>query len=223
MPVATLDSVFIVDDDPATRESMIALIQSHGLQAESFESGEDFLSRFDRSKAGCLVLDVRMSGMSGLELQERLVEEGIELPVVVVTGYGDIPTAVRAMRNGAATFLEKASGCQKLWDCISQALTDAAATRESSAQKTDIRRRMATLTPDERHVLEKLLDGCPNKTIARELDLGLRTVELRRAMILQKMQASSLAELVRMVVQVGPLPGQNGAGREQAGVPHLPR
>lgn len=223
MFVATLDSVFIVDDDPATRESMVALIQSHGLQAESFESGEDFLTRFDRSKTGCLVLDVRMTGMSGLELQERLAEEGIDLPVVVVTGYGDIPTAVRAMRNGAATFLEKASGCHKLWDSISQALANAAANREFSSQKADIRRRMATLTSDERRVLEKLLDGYPNKTIARELDLGLRTVELRRAMILQKMQASSLAELVRMVVQVEPLSGQNSANREQTAAPHLPR
>lgn len=223
MPVATLDSVFIVDDDPATRESMVALIQSHGLQAESFESGEDFLSRFDRSKVGCLVLDVRMSGMSGLELQERLAEEGIELPVVVVTGYGDIPSAVRAMRNGATTFLEKASGGQKLWDSISQALANAAAIREFSSQKTDIRRRIMTLTSDERRVLEKLLDGCPNKTIARELDLGLRTVELRRAMILQKMQASSLAELVRMVVQAGPLPGHHHISREQTATPHLPR
>jgi two-component system, LuxR family, response regulator FixJ len=201
MPIATLDAVFIVDDDPAARDSMAALIQSHGLQAETYESGEDFLARFDRNKAGCLVVDVRMAGMSGLELQDRLIEEGIELPVIVITGYGDIPTAVRAMRGGAITFLEKACGHEKLWNSISQALESGAASRDTRLQKSEIRRRQATLTPDERRVLDKLLDGRPNKTIARDLDLGLRTVELRRAMLLQKMQASSLAELVRLVVQ----------------------
>ncbi|HEY2826093.1 MAG TPA: response regulator [Pirellulales bacterium] len=216
MSTATLDSVFIVDDDPAARDSMAALIQSRGLQAETYESGEDFLDRYDRSKSGCLVIDVRMAGMSGLDLQDRLVEEGIDLPVVVITGYGDIPTAVRAMRNGAATFLEKAPGHNKLWDSISQAMENGAATRSERLLRYEIRRRLATLTPDERRVLDKLIQGRPNKTIARDLDLGLRTVELRRAMILQKMLASSLAELVRMVVQAGdyPLPGPDTPGSD---------
>jgi FixJ family two-component response regulator len=203
MSVASLDPVFIVDDDPAARESMVALVQSHGLMAETYESGEDFLTRFDRSKTGCLVVDVRMSGMSGLELQERLIQEGIDLPTVVITGYADIPAAVRAMRNGASTFLEKACGYQKLWDSISQALATSAASRDRRVQRSEIRRRLTSLTADERRVLEKLIDGRPNKSIARDLDLGLRTVELRRAMILQKMQASSLAELIRMVLIAG--------------------
>jgi two-component system, LuxR family, response regulator FixJ len=203
MSTATLDPIFIVDDDPAARESMAALVQSHGLQAEQYESAEDFLSRFDRAKCGCLIVDVRMSGISGLELQERLLEEGVELPTIVITGYADIPAAVRAMRNGAATFLEKACPQEKLWESISQALQQAAHVRNRRSQRIEIRRRLATLTADELRVLEKLLIGQPNKSIARELDLGLRTVELRRATILQKMQASSFAELVRFVVQSG--------------------
>jgi FixJ family two-component response regulator len=203
MSTATLDPVFIVDDDPAARDSMAALIQSHGLQTETYDSAEDFLTRFDRARSGCLVVDVRMSGMSGLELQEQLLEEGVDLPVVVITGYADIPAAVRAMRNGAAIFLEKACGQEKLWNSISQALQSGASNRGRRLQRIEIRRRLATLTPDERRVLDKLVDGRPNKTIARDLDLGLRTVELRRAMILQKMLASSLAELVRLVVQSG--------------------
>jgi two-component system, LuxR family, response regulator FixJ len=219
--MAALDPVFIIDDDPAARDSMAALVQSHGLPAEIFASGEEFLAQFDRSKSGCLVVDVRMSGITGLELQARLNEEGIELPVVVISGYGDIPTAVHAMRNGAITFLEKACGYQKLWNSISQALEIGAENRVRRSQQCEIRRRLATLTPDERRVLEKLLDGRPNKAIARDLDLGLRTVELRRAVLLQKMQASSLAELVRMVVQADgqplnitgqPLPDATTAG-----------
>ncbi|HTQ40654.1 MAG TPA: response regulator [Pirellulales bacterium] len=200
MPTATLDPVFIIDDDPAARESMAALIQSHGLQAETFASAEDFLARFDRCQTGCIVVDVRMTGMSGLDLQERLIQEGTDLPLIVITGYGDIPTAVRAMRNGATTFLEKPCSDQKLWESISQALETEAAGRGQRLLRGEVRRRLTTLTSDEHRVLEKLIEGRPNKTIARDLDLGLRTVELRRAMILQKMQASSLAELVRMVV-----------------------
>jgi FixJ family two-component response regulator len=200
MSTFAFETVFIVDDDPAARESMAALIESHGLRSETYESAEDFLGRFDRDKSGCLVIDVRMGGMSGVELQERLCADGIDLPAILITGYGDIPTAVRAMRNGAMTFLEKASGHQKLWDSISQVLASEASTREQRLQRNEIRRRLTRLTSDEHRVLAKLLEGLPNKMIARDLDLGLRTVELRRALILQKMQASSLAELVRMVV-----------------------
>jgi FixJ family two-component response regulator len=226
MSIATLDPVFIVDDDPAARDSMAALIQSHGLQAETFESAEDFLARFDRTRGGCLVLDVRMAGMSGLELQERLNVEGLNLPVIIITGYADIPAAVRAMRNGAITFLEKACGDQKLWDAISRARETEAMARGPRLQRTDIRRRLATLTLDERRVLDKLIDGRPNKAIARDLDLGLRTVELRRAMILQKMQASSLAELVRLVVQSGQQPLVSPVAfpsDASAGLPNSPR
>jgi FixJ family two-component response regulator len=194
------DPVFVVDDDPAARESVAALIRSHGWEAETFDSAEAFLAQFDRRRHGCLVVDVRMTGMSGVELQEHLKQEGVELPVIVITGYGDIPTAVQAMRGGARMFLEKPCNDQQLCESIFQALQAQAISRRQRELRTAIHGRLATLTGDEHRVLQSLLSGKPNKTIARDLDLGLRTVELRRATILQKMQASSLAELVRMVM-----------------------
>ena len=205
MSIATSDPVFIVDDDPAARESVAALVRSHGLEAETFESAEDFLARFDRLKDGCLIIDMRMTGMCGLKLQELLRAEGVELPVIIITGYGDITTAVQALRGGAQTFLEKTCNDQLLWEAICQALACQAQLRSQRAHRAQIRSRLAALTPEEHQVLQKLVAGNPNKTIAKELDLGLRTVELRRANILHKMQAASLAELVRMVVAAGAL------------------
>lgn len=196
------DQVFIVDDDPASRESVAALVRSHGVDAETFASAEDFLARFDHHSNGCLVIDVRMSGMSGIELLEQLKRQGIELPVIVITGYGDVPSAVRAMRAGATTFLEKPCSDQRLWESITSALRQEADSRTQRLQRAEARRRLATLTPDERKVLQKLLEGCSNKGIAKDLDIGLRTVELRRATILKKMAASSLAELVRITMLV---------------------
>lgn len=198
--MVTHDPVFIIDDDAAARESVAALVRSRGLEAETFDSAEDFLNRFNRSQCGCLVVDVRMPGMSGIELQEALPAHGIDLPVILLTGYGDIPTAVRAMRQGAVMFLEKPCDERQLWEAISKAAECEATVRSRRQQRAEIRQRLATLTADETCVLHKLVDGLPNKTIAKELDLGLRTVELRRATILQKMQASSLAELVRMTL-----------------------
>jgi FixJ family two-component response regulator len=198
------DPVYVIDDDPAARDSVAALVRSHGVEVETYGSAEDFLSRFNRKSAGCLVVDVRMSGMSGIELQQHLRTEGVELPVIVITGYGDVPTAVKAMKDGALTFLEKPCSEQKLWESVSLALSREAATRAERAQRAEIRRRLAALTADEQRVLDLLVAGKPNKSIAKELDSGLRTVELRRATVLHKMQASSLAELVRMVVAVRP-------------------
>ncbi len=203
MSIATFEPVFIVDDDPAAHESVAALVRSHGLEAETFESAEDFLARFDRQRDGCLIIDMRMSGMCGLKLQELLRAEGVELPVIIITGYGDVSSAVQAMRGGAQTFLEKPCNDQQLWEAICRALACQVQSRSQRAQRAQIRSRLAMLTPEEHQVLQKLVAGNPNKTIAKELDLGLRTVELRRANILQKMQAASLAELVRMVVAAG--------------------
>jgi two-component system response regulator FixJ len=202
MSSVTLDPVFIVDDDPAARESVAALVRSHGLEAETYDSAEDFLARFDRRRDGCLVVDVRMTGMSGIDLQEQLRREGVELPVIVITGYGDVASAVRAMRTGAFTFLEKPCNDQQLWESICLALQGQTALRGLRVQRGENCRNLATLSADEHRVLEKLMDGKANKTIAKELDLGLRTVELRRATILKKMQTASLAGLVRMVVQM---------------------
>ena len=156
MSTATLDPVFIVDDDPAARDSMAALIQSHGLQAETYDSAEDFLTRFDRTRSGCLVVDVRMSGMSGFELQEQLLEEGVDLPVVVITGYADIPAAVRAMRNGAATLSRKSLRSRKTMGFNFAGIGKRSSNRSQRLLRSEIRRRLATLTADERRVFDKL-------------------------------------------------------------------
>ena len=196
-------TVFIVDDDAAARESVVALVSFKGLTAKGFASAEEFLAQYDPAVPGCLVLDVRMPGMSGLHLQQVLRERGSTLPVVVITGYADVPMAVRAMQNGAVTFLEKPCQEQELWHGIERALNLEEAQQILRKQKTELEGRMATLTEDEVAVLSKLLEGLPNKRIAADLDIGLRTVELRRSNIMRKMEANSLPELVRMAILVG--------------------
>jgi FixJ family two-component response regulator len=195
-------SVFIVDDDPAARESVAALVGSHGLSTKTFASAADFLAAFEPSQRGCLVLDVRMTGMTGLELQQELAKRGYKIPVIVITGFADVPTAVRAMRAGAVTFLEKPCSDKELWASIETALQWEAQSRQQRSHREEILARRATLTPAEIQVLERLLAGKANKAIAGELDLGLRTVELRRATIMKKMEANSLAELVRLILSI---------------------
>ena len=195
-------TVFVVDDDPGARESVAALVKSRGLRVETFASAEDFLAAFDPNKRGCLVLDVRMTGMTGLELQERLVSMGSQLPVIIITGHADVPMAVRAMQAGAITFLEKPSAEQELWANIQKALEMGSRAHEQQTVRAEVERHLATLSSAERDVMEKLLAGKPNKLIAAELDLGLRTVELRRSNVMKKMHADSLADLVRMVLMV---------------------
>ena len=200
-------SVFVVDDDPGARESVAALVKSRGLQVLTFGSAEDFLEAYNPSQRGCLVVDVRMPGMSGLELQERLASMGSTLPVIIITGHADVPMAVRAMHAGAVTFLEKPTAEQELLANIEKALEHENRVQKEQAMRAEVETRLATLTPAEKEVLEKLLAGKPNKVIASELDLGLRTVELRRSNVMKKMQCDSLAELVRMVLTVrGPKP-----------------
>ena len=201
----TLDEdtyVYIVDDDPAARESVAALVQSRGAQTRTFGSAEEFLNLAHGGIRGCLVLDVRMKGMGGLDLQEELRRRRIMVPVIIITGYADVPMAVRALQGGAVSFLTKPCKPENLWDTIQQALEQDRAERRKSDQQRAIERKLATLTPDERQVLEKVLDGVPNKRIARDLDIGLRTVELRRSNLMKKMEAESLAELIQMVLQV---------------------
>ena len=195
-------SVFIVDDDPAARESVAALVASHGLQTRTFASAAEFLAAFEPGMNGCLVVDVRMTGMSGLELQRELTARGYQIPVIVITGFADVPTAVRAMRAGALTFLEKPCSDKELWSSIETALQWEARSLQQRTHREEIVTRRATLTQAEVQVLERLLTGKANKAIAAELDLGLRTVELRRATIMKKMEANSLAELVRMVFSI---------------------
>ena len=192
--------VFVIDDDPAVRQSVAALVKSHGLAVQLFASGEEFLANYNTSQRGCIVSDVRMTGMSGIDLQAELKRRQINLPVIIITGYADVPMAVQAMHHGAITFLEKPCADKELWQNIELALNQEAHQADLVHHIQEIRTNYDTLTAGERQVLELLLHGKANKTIAAELDIGLRTVEMRRAVILKKMKAGSLAELVRLIM-----------------------
>ena len=195
-------TVFVVDDDTGARESVMALVQQKGLNAEGFSSAEDFLARYSPAHKGCVVIDVRMAGMSGLDLLKKLKSRNALLPVVVITGYADVPMAVRAMQEGAVTFLEKPCQEQQLWQAISQALEIEQNQHAQRRQRAELETRLATLTDDELEVFRRLLAGHANKRIAADLDIGLRTVELRRSNIMKKMQATSLPDLVRMAILI---------------------
>jgi len=199
-------TVFVVDDDPAARQSVAALIKSHGLPVETYGSGEEFLAQYDPNRRGCLVLDVRMAGMSGLDLQVELKNRGAAIPTIVITGYADVPMAVRAMHNGAVTFLEKPCADQELWENIEVALNQENHLAAIRARQQQIQEYFDTLTESEKQVMDLLLAGAANKTIAADLDIGLRTVEMRRAIIMKKMNANSLAELVRLVMTIHSAP-----------------
>jgi FixJ family two-component response regulator len=196
-------TVFVVDDDAAARESVLALVSLKGVRAQGFASAEEFLAHYTPEMTGCLVVDVRMTGMSGLQLLQQLQVRKSTLPAIVITGYADVPMAVKAMQSGAMTFLEKPCQEQELWQAIQQALDKEQLLLAARRQQGEIESRLATLTEDEVAVLHKLLEGLPNKRIAVDLDIGLRTVELRRSNIMKKMSANSLPELVRMAILVG--------------------
>jgi FixJ family two-component response regulator len=199
-------TVYVLDDDAVVRESVLALVSLKGVRAQGFASAEEFLAQHGPHMTGCLVVDVRMTGMSGLQLLQQLNGRKSTLPVIVITGYADVPMAVKAMQLGAMTFLEKPCQDQELWQAIQQALDKEKSLQSLRKQKGEIEARLATLTEDEVAVLRKLMEGLPNKRIAVDLDIGLRTVELRRSNIMKKMQASSLPELVRMAILIGFLP-----------------
>lgn len=202
--MATAATVFIVDDDEAVRSSLKALLRSQGFAVETFASAEDFLASSAPSRAGCLIVDIRLPDMDGLALQEELVRRKTGLPVIVVTGHGDVPLAVRAMKAGAIDFLEKPYDETELLDSIQRALNEAEHAYERAAAIHQAETRLATLTEREHQVLELLAAGRPNKVIAYELDTSPRTIEIHRARVMEKMQAKSLADLVRMVVSVHP-------------------
>jgi FixJ family two-component response regulator len=195
-----LPRVFVVDDDWAARESVVAMVTSKGVHAQGYASAEEFLDDFDPSWLGCLVTDVRMAGMSGVQLQETLRADGITLPVILISGYADVPTAVHTMRAGAVTFLEKPCREDDLWSAIGKAIEWHRRRREARRRAEWLEARFTQLTPGERDVMRAMVAGKPNKVIASELEIGLRTVELRRANVLQKTGAGSLAELVRLAV-----------------------
>ncbi len=195
-------TVFIVDDDAAVRDSLGLLLRSMGLPVETFESGRAFLDAGRDSRQGCLVLDIRMPGMSGLELQQELVARHSLLPIIFITGHGDVPMAVEAMQAGAVDFIQKPFRDQDLLDRINQALEKDALGRRMLAERAQIHRRLETLTPREREVLAMIVAGKANKVIAGDLNLSQRTVEIHRARVMEKMGAHSLAHLVRMAMQV---------------------
>lgn len=195
-------TVFIVDDDAAVRDSLRMLIASVGHSVEVFSSGQEFLEAYGDDRPGCLVLDIRMPGMSGLDLQERLSERGSILPIIFITGHGDIPMAVEAMRGGAVDFLQKPFRDQELIDRINEALDKDRADRDMLGQRKVIVDRMGQLTPREREVMSLVTSGRANKQIAHDLNLSQRTVEVHRARVMEKMRARSLAHLVRMAVAV---------------------
>lgn len=194
-------TVFVVDDDPAMRESLRWLIESVGLRVETFATGSEFLQHYHPARGGCLVLDVRMPGMSGLELQEKLRAQGVTLPVIILTGHADVPMAVRALKAGAMDFVEKPFSDQLLLDRIQHAIEADRAARRVQREIRDIEERIAQLTPRERQVMERVVAGKANREIAEELGLSPKTIEVHRAHVMDKMQAGSLAELVQIVIR----------------------
>lgn len=200
-------TVFVVDDDPAVRKSLERLGESLALPVEGFASAQEFLAAFDPARPGCVVLDLRMPGMSGLELQERLWQQGMQIPVIMVTAYGDIPSAVRAMRHGAIDFIEKPYRPQSLLERINEALTRDRDNRVRRAQEADSRDRVATLSPREHQVMRLLAAGRSAKQIGAELGVSHKTVQVHRARIFEKLKITSVAELVRLAVAADPSSG----------------
>ncbi|MBX6420456.1 MAG: response regulator transcription factor [Nevskia sp.] len=193
-------TVFIVDDEEAVRDSVALLLRSVGLRTRSYPDASVFLEEYDGQEAGCLVLDVRMPRLSGLELQQELNRRGWTIPVVFITGHGDVPMAVEAMRAGAVDFLQKPFKDDELIRRVQKALEQDARLREQLAQRNLIRSRYETLTPRERDIAERLAAGAANKAVAIDLGLSERTVELHRANIMRKLEARGLAQLVQMLI-----------------------
>jgi two-component system, LuxR family, response regulator FixJ len=195
-------TVYVVDDDAQARKAVTTLIEAMGVETQGFNSAEEFLSGYDGRRPACLVTDVRMIGMSGLELQEELIRRGVDISVVVLTGFATTPGTVRAMKNGALTLLEKPCRDDELWEAIRDGLAADRVARSEQANIGEIQARFDSLTAKERDVLSHVAAGEANKVIARRMDVSLRTVELHRQNVFQKMGADSLAELVRMVVAI---------------------
>ena len=196
-------TVFIVDDDRGVRNSIRELLISVGLAVESFESAQSFLDAFDTARPGCLVLDVRMAHMGGLALEARLTEMGVEIPIVFISGHGDISMAVKAIKRGAVDFVPKPYQEQHLLDAINEALQRDALERASPLDASGLDERLQTLTPREREVLDLALKGHSSKVIAGELGISHRTVELHRSNLLEKLGVASISELLRLKLGSG--------------------
>ena len=195
-------TVFVVDDDAPVRDALRLLLRSTGHRVETYASAQEFLDAYSDDRPGCLVLDVRMPGMNGLDLQERLNERRAILPIIFVTGHGDVPMAVEAMQAGAMDFLQKPFRDDELLDRIGSALETDAGNRRELLELGQIAQRFAELTPREHAVMELIVQGKANKVIAGDMGISQRTVEIHRARVMEKTQASSLAHLVRMQLRL---------------------
>ena len=193
-------TVFIVDDDPAIRRALTVRLESMDLRAEAYGSAEEFLDACDHSQPGCILLDVRLPGISGLELLGRIVRDKLHLPVIFISAHGDVPMVVQALKGGALNFLEKPCRDQQLWEAVQEALQWDMENRKQIARSTKIQQRIGRLNDGEREVLEMVLEGKSNKVIAAQLQRSVRTIEVRRSKMMEKMKAKSLVELVRLTL-----------------------
>lgn len=206
---ATVTTVFVVDDDDGVRTSLGILLDAAGYRAIPFASATDFLAQYDPARPGVLLLDMRMPGMTGMELLQELSRGGGFLPVIFITGHGDVPMAVEAMKAGAFDFLQKPFSPRDLLERIERALAADAEARQVLSHTEELRRRHATLTPREKEVMGLIVAGHANKVIAMDLGLSERTVEIHRARVMEKMATRSVAHLVRMALELES-PGQHG-------------
>jgi RNA polymerase sigma factor (sigma-70 family) len=196
-------TVFVVDDDSSTRELLAWLMKRHGLRTEVFPDARSFLSRYKAGMPGCLVVDLNMPGMSGLDLQQYLKEHGVLLPVLFLSGRADVPKAVRAVREGAIDFVEKPFDYRRVVALVEECIKRDAETRAGSARKRIYSERLAQLTQREREVLELVVAGRMNREIAEKLDISIKTVEAHRAKIMEKLEVNSVAELVQATLAAG--------------------
>ncbi len=197
-------TVYVVDDDPAVRDSLSWLIGSLDYPVETFESAQNFLDNYKTDARGCIVLDVRLPGMSGLQLQKRLLVDGVDLPVIVITGHGDVPMAVQAMQEGAMHFLQKPFREQEVLDCVQEALEldEKNTTKRERIEK--IQHCVAKLTPREHQIMKDIVNGLTSKAIGENHDISAKTVDIHRTRVMQKMQAESIPDLVKKVLAVEP-------------------
>jgi len=199
---SSTSTIFIVDDDTQVRQALALLMESVGLKVQTYPSADAYLEQFDPEAPGCLILDVRMPGMSGLELQARLAAEAVHPPVIIITGHGDVPMAVRAVQSGAVDFIEKPFNDQALLDSVHRALDLDAKQRGRAGKLAEVQSRLASLTPREQQVMKMVVTGKRNKVIALDLSVSQSTVEAHRAKVMEKMQAQSLSDLMRMVLSL---------------------